>query len=135
MFLKTQQFAFNGAEITLYELSALQRIEYIGYLTKVSKEIPVDADESVRTQMTSIVGVKISSRLVAMSLWQSDINGPSVDELQQQVMSTWPLPALSEAEFIVQEMSLMLPPVQADADPVEQHADEEAGPEKSIPAS
>lgn len=135
MFLKTVKFEFNGEEIVLYELSALQRIEYIGYLATVSKEIPADGDEALRTQMASIVGVKVASRLVAMSRWQANITGPSVDELQQQVMSTWPLPAISQAEFVVLEMSQMLPPAKEAADEDESVGEESATPEKSTPVS
>ncbi|SEL41130.1 phage minor tail protein G [Kosakonia sacchari] len=135
MFLKTVKFEFNGEETVLYELSALQRIEYIGYLATVSKEIPVDGDEVLRTQMASIVGVKVASRLVAMSRWQANITGPSVDELQQQVMSTWPLPAISQAEFVVLEMSLMLPPAKDAADEDEPVSEESGTPEKSTPVS
>lgn len=70
-----------------------------------------------------------------MSRWQANINGPSVDELQQQVMSTWPLPAISQAEFVVLEMSLMLPPAKEAADEDESVREESATPEKSTPVS
>lgn len=33
MFLKKEPFEFNGQTITLYELSALQRINYLQYLS------------------------------------------------------------------------------------------------------
>lgn len=135
MFLKTEPFNFNGAEITLYELSALQRIEFIGYAAKLAKEIPQDADDTVRLEMATIVSVKAGARIVAMSLWQADIKGPSVDELQQQVLSSWPLPAISQAEFSVRALSGMLPPEPEAGEEPAGEGEEDVTPEKSTPVS
>ncbi|AUV01619.1 phage minor tail protein G [Enterobacter hormaechei] len=120
MFLKTQPLEYNGETVTLYELSALQRIEFIGYIADVNKDVPANDTEISQEVLNGIVttiNVKISARIVAMSLWQEEgLKGPSVDELHQDVLSGWPLPAISEADFIVRNLSGMLPVASAVGD-------------------
>ena len=120
MFLKTQPLEYNGETVTLYELSALQRIEFIGYIADVNKDVPANDTEISQEVLNGIVttiNVKISARIVAMSLWQEEgLKGPSVDELHQDVLSGWPLPAISEADFIVRTLSGMLPVASAVGD-------------------
>ena len=134
MFLKTQPLEYNGETVTLYELSALQRIEFIGYIAEVNKDVPADDKEVSQEALNGIVttiNVKIGARIVAMSLWQKEgQKGPSVDQLQEEVLSGWPLPAIGQADFIVRELSGMLP-VAPDAEP---NADTEPhSPEKLTP--
>lgn len=136
MFLKTEPLEYNGEIVTLYELSALQRIEFIGYIAELNKGVPADTTEMSEEALAGIVtsiNVKISARIVAMSLWQKEgLKGPSVDELHQNVLSGWPLPAISEADFIVRNLSGMLPvaPAAGDEDPSKR---EDQTPEKSTP--
>lgn len=136
MFLKTEPLEYNGETVTLYELSALQRIEFIGYIAELNKGVPADTTEMSEEALAGIVtsiNVKISARIVAMSLWQKEgLKGPSVDELHQNVLSGWPLPAISEADFIVRNLSGMLPvaPAAGDEDPSKR---EDQTPEKSTP--
>lgn len=136
MFLKTEPLEYNGETVTLYELSALQRIEFIGYIAELNKGVPADTAEMSEEALAGIVtaiNVKISARIVAMSLWQEEgLKGPSVDELHQDVLSGWPLPAISEADFIVRNLSGMLPvaPAMGDGEPSET---EEQTPEKPTP--
>lgn len=134
-FLKTEEFEHNGHKVMLSELSALQRLEYLEYCGKVLKAIPDDADDNDKMVLMTSMDLRAGSRLVGQSLWQRDINGPSVDELQQQVLSTWPVTAIGGAAYKVKELSLMLPPVQdaAAEDTVEDF--EAVTPEKSTPAS
>lgn len=134
MFLKTQPLEYNGETVTLYELSALQRIEFIGYIADVNKDVPADDTEVSQEALNGIVttlNVKIGARIVAMSLWQKEgQKGRSVDQLQEEVLSGWPLPAIGQADFIVRELSGMLP-VAPDAEP---NADTEPhSPEKPTP--
>jgi phage minor tail protein G len=136
MFLKTESLEYNGETVTLYELSALQRIEFIGYIAEVNKVVPADTAEISEEALAGIVtsiNVKISARIVAMSLWQREgLKGPSVDELHQDVLSGWPLPAISEADFIVRNLSGMLSvaPAAGDEEPSDK---EDQTPEKPTP--
>lgn len=136
MFLKTEPLEYNGETVTLYELSALQRLEFIGYIAEVNKELPADTAEMSEEALAGIataINVKIASRIVAMSLWQKEgLKGPSVDELHQEVLSGWPLPAISEADFIVRNLSGMLPVAPAAGNEVDTETEEQP-PEKPTP--
>lgn len=112
MFLKKEPFKYNGETVTLFELSALQRIEFIGYLAETSKAIPQadDVSDEEFNRIATPINVKISSRLIAMSLWQADTTGPSVDVIHHEVLSSWPIPAIAGADFVVRELCGMVPP-------------------------
>lgn len=132
-FLKTDEFEHNGEKIVLSELSALQRLEYLAYTVSLLKEIPEDADDAARMQVMTAVELRIGARLVGQSLWQADIKGPTVEELQQQVLSTWPVTAIGAGSRKVKELSAMLPPEQGEEDEAEDGVLQ--GPEKSTPVS
>lgn len=136
MFLKTEPLEYNGETVTLYELSALQRIEFIGFIAEVNKDLPAgdtEMSEEARMGIATAISVKIASRIVAMSLWQKEgLKGPSVEELHQEVLSGWPLPAISEADFIVRNLSGMLPVAPA-TDNEEPSETEAQTPEKPTP--
>lgn len=135
MFLKKEPFEYNGESVTLFELSALQRIEFIGYLAEVNKSMPADTTEMSEEALAGIVtaiNVKTASRVVAMSLWQEGgLKGPSVDELHQGVLSDWPLAAIAKADLIVRNLSGMMLAVPEVGD--EPALMEEQTPEKPTP--
>lgn len=126
MFLKKEPFTFNGESLTVFELSALQRIEFLEFLAREEKALDNDRENLSDQEMTArLVGVSISSgaRLIALSLWHNDKSGPSVDELHQQVMMEWPAQAIGKAEMQIKLLSGMLPPV---ADPDDGKSGEDA---------
>lgn len=109
MFLKKAPFEFNGHNVTLYELSALQRIEHLKYYADLNKDLPDNAEED-NYHLLVARNIQAGARLVAMSLWQADITGPDVETLHQQVMSGWSPEMIGAAEFMVKKLSDMLPP-------------------------
>ncbi|MDO6406257.1 phage tail assembly chaperone G [Pantoea phytobeneficialis] len=111
MFLKTEEFSFAGASLTLYELSALQRIEYLSYLAEMEKKLPpAEGDPSVRHAELVAMGIRSSAMLVAMSVWHEDRKGPPVPELYDEILATWPVTALGEADRQIKILSGMVPP-------------------------
>lgn len=133
MFLKTEPFEYNGVSVTLYQLSALQRIEHLEYLK--SLESIEDADMQKAVSMTVATG----ALLVAMSLWHgherkgtAKTAAEEVALIQSEVMSTWPLEAISAAEYSVKLLSGMVQPVTddlpADAEPAEPVSAEKSSP-------
>lgn len=110
MFLKSEPFEFNGHTVTLYELSALQRIEHLKYYADLNKNLPENDDEAGNYHLLVARNIQAAARLVAMSLWQADIIGPDVETLHQQVMSGWSPEMIGAAEFMVKKLSDMLPP-------------------------
>ncbi|EGO4198450.1 phage minor tail protein G, partial [Escherichia coli] len=67
MFLKTEQFEYNGVSVTLSELSALQRIEHLALLKRRTEE----AEASGNLQVSVEDLVRTGAFLVAMSLWHN----------------------------------------------------------------
>ncbi len=135
MFLKSEPLDFGVHTITLYELSALQRIAHLEYIAEEEKKLPADADDNVLYPLLVARNIRVGARVVAMSLWQGDMDGPDVDNLHEQVMSTWSPEMIGSAEYLIKKLSDMLPP-EADQEPGEA-ADEVEGmtTEKSTPAS
>ena len=117
MFLKTEQFEYNGVSVTLSELSALQRIEHLALLKRreaeASGNLQVSVEDLVRT----------GAFLVAMSLWHNHpqkTQSPSMNEavmkIEQEVLTTWPADAIARAEDVVLRLSGMIEAVRPDTD-------------------
>lgn len=126
MFLKNEPFTFNGESVTVFELSALQRIEFLEFLAREEKALDNDRENLSDQEMTArLVGISISAGayVIAQSLWHNDKTGPTVDELHQQVMMEWPAEAIGKAEMQIKLLSGMLPPV---SDPDDGKSEEDA---------
>ncbi len=109
MFLKSELFEFNGANATLYELSALQRVELLHYLAAQEKALPKDEpDEQILSAALVELNIRAGAMVVAMSLWHSESPKPDIHDLQQQVMSTWPVEAIGKADTQVKVLSGMM---------------------------
>ncbi|AFE58006.1 phage minor tail protein G (plasmid) [Rahnella aquatilis] len=109
MFLKSELFEFNGANATLYELSALQRVELLHYLAAQEKALPNDEpDEQILSAALVELNIRAGAMVVAMSLWHSESPKPDIRDLQQQVMSTWPVEAIGKADTQVKVLSGMM---------------------------
>ena len=116
MFLKSELFEFNGAKTTLYELSALQRVELLHYLAAQEKALPKDEpDDQTLTSALVELNIRAGAMIIAMSLWHSESPKPDIHDLQQQVMSTWPVEAIGKADTQVKILSGMLNPEQGEA--------------------
>ncbi|ENF82539.1 phage tail assembly chaperone G [Escherichia coli] len=110
MFLKTEQFEYNGVSVTLSELSALQRIEHLALLKRRAEQ----AESCGNLQVSVEDLVRTGAFLVAMSLWHNHpqkTKQPSMNEavkqIEQEVLTTWPTEAISHAENVVYRLSGM----------------------------
>ncbi|WP_454833554.1 phage tail assembly chaperone G [Rahnella aceris] len=109
MFLKSELFEFNGEKTTLYELSALQRVELLHYLAAQEKALPKDElDEQILSAALVELNIRAGAMVVAMSLWHSESPKSDIHDLQQQVMSTWPVEAIGKADTQVKVLSGMM---------------------------
>ena len=133
MFLKTEQFEYNGVSVTLSELSALQRIEHLALLKRRAEE----AEASGNLQVSVEDLVRTGAFLVAMSLWHNHPKKtklPSMNEavkqIEQEVLTTWPTEAISHAENVVYRLSGMYEFVVNDAP----EQTEDAGPAEPVSA-
>ncbi|ELE9699126.1 phage minor tail protein G [Enterobacter cloacae] len=140
MFLKSELLESNGSSVTLFQLSALQRIEHLEYLKQM------EAVEGGDIQAAVTLTVKSGAYLVAMSLWhghslkgsQGDNAAAEVAKIQDEVMQTWPAELIAEAEFKVKLLSGMIAPVTDDPEEPGEEQNEQAEPvtaEKPSPAS
>ena len=140
MFLKSELLESNGSSVTLFQLSALQRIEHLEYLKQM------EAVEGGDIQAAVTLTVKSGAYLVAMSLWhghslkgsQGDNAAAEVAKIQDEVMQTWPAELIAEAEFKVKLLSGMIAPVTDDMEEPGEEQNEQAEPvtaEKPSPAS
>ena len=115
MFLKKEKFTWQTESLTIFELSALQRIEYITFMAAEEKAVSADSDGISDQEMTArLIGsnIRCGARLIAMSLWHNDPAGTDVEKLYQQVLSGWPPEAIGKAEMQVKLLSGMLFPVE-----------------------
>ncbi|CAM3920411.1 tail protein [Pluralibacter gergoviae] len=113
-FLKKEEFEHNGVRTQISELSALQRISYLEYLAREEKDLNVDVDELSEQEVNARLinmDIRTGALLIALSLWHNDPSGPSEEELQQQVLRSWPPEAIGKAQMQIQLLSGMLPPV------------------------
>ena len=140
MFLKSELLESNGSSVTLFQLSALQRIEHLEYLKQMEEVEGGDIQAAVT------LTVKSGAYLVAMSLWhghslkgsQGDNAAAEVAKIQDEVMQTWPAELIAEAEFKVKLLSGMIAPVTDDPEEPGEEQNEQAEPvtaEKPSPAS
>ncbi|ENK7103006.1 phage minor tail protein G [Enterobacter ludwigii] len=140
MFLKSELLESNGSSVTLFQLSALQRIEHLEYLKQM------EAVEGGDIQAAVTLTVKSGAYLVAMSLWhghslkgsQGDNAAAEVAKIQNEVMQTWPAELIAEAEYKVKLLSGMISPVTDDPEEPGEEQNEPAEPvtaEKPSPVS
>ena len=133
MFLKTEQFEYNGVSVTLSELSALQRIEHLALLKRRAEQ----AESCGNLQVSVEDLVRTGAFLVAMSLWHNHpqkTKQPSMNEavkqIEQEVLTTWPTEAISHAENVVYRLSGMYEFVMNDAP----EQAEDVGPAETVSA-
>ena len=132
-FLKSGQLEHGEQTITLYELSALQRIEHLQFIASAAKALPADTDEETLYPLLVEQDIRQGARLVAMSLWHADPANSDIEQLYQDVLSGWPITLIGAAVQIVKSLSDMLPEDEEQPD----NPDETVAltPEKSLPAS
>lgn len=113
MFLKSELLECNGSSVTLFQLSALQRIEHLEYLKQI------EAVEQGDFQAAITLTIKSGAYVVAMSLWhghalkgsQKENAAAEVAAIQGEILETWPTELIAEAEYKVKILSGMIEPV------------------------
>ncbi|EAN8329557.1 phage minor tail protein G [Salmonella enterica] len=109
MFLKKDTLTYGDASVDLYELSGLQRVEYLEYIqqrTAQYDEETADAGEEERRVAFLRMGVDINAWLVSRSLWNSD-QTQDIDTLSSHTASLWSYEALGQGADMVLLLSGM----------------------------
>lgn len=109
MFLKKDTLTYGECSVTLYELSGLQRIEYLEYIqqrTAHYDEAIAAGDDVVNRVAFVQLGVDINAWLVSRSLWNGDQTQDQA-KLCDTVVSSWSYEALGSGADIVLSLSGM----------------------------
>ncbi|EAS1940882.1 phage minor tail protein G [Salmonella enterica] len=128
MFLKKDTLTYGDASVELYELSGLQRIEYLEYIQQRTAQYDRETEEA--TEEASRVaflrmGIDINAWLVSRSLQNSD-QTRSTEKTSDNIAALWSYEALGKGADMVLSLSGMTPP---DSDSAEGGA-ESSSPEK-----
>ncbi|EKC7217696.1 phage minor tail protein G [Salmonella enterica] len=129
MFLKKDTLSYGGASVELYELSGLQRVEYLAYIQQRTAQYDEDTanvDEEDRRVAFLRMGVDINAWLVSRSLWNGD-QTQDIDSIGGHIAATWSYEALGQGADRVLLLSGMTAPA-TDSDTDHEEAD---SPEKS----
>lgn len=129
MFLKKDTLSYGDASVDLYELSGLQRVEYLEYIqqrTAKYDEETAEATEEDRRVAFVRMGVDINAWLVSRSLWNGD-QTKDIENLSGHIASLWSYEALGQgADMVLLLSGMTAPNTDSDTDP-----EEADSPEKS----
>ncbi|EDA0234959.1 phage minor tail protein G [Salmonella enterica] len=131
MFLKKDTLTYGDASVELYELSGLQRIEYLEYIQQRTAQYDRETEEA--TEEASRVaflrmGIDINAWLVSRSLQnvQNADQTRDTGKTSDNIAALWSYEALGKGADMVLSLSGMTPP---DSDSAEEGA-ESSSPEK-----
>ncbi|EKK3320166.1 phage minor tail protein G [Salmonella enterica] len=114
MFLKKDTLTYGDASVELYELSGLQRVEYLEYIQQRTAKYDADMDGATETDKRVAymqMAMEINAWLISRSLFNGDAT-QAVDALYQSIQTTWSYEALDSGA----EMVLVLSGLSADAE-------------------
>lgn len=114
MFLKKDTLNYGADSAVLYELSGLQRVEYLEFLQKRTAKYDADMDGATETDKRVAymqMALEINAWLVSRSLFNGDTT-QEVEPLYQSVQAQWSYEALGSGA----EMVLVLSGLSADAE-------------------
>ncbi|EBA8674242.1 phage minor tail protein G [Salmonella enterica] len=114
MFLKKDTLSYGDDSAVLYELSGLQRVEYLEFLQKRTAKYDADMDGATETDKRVAymqMAMEINAWLISRSLFNGDTT-QAVDALYQSVQTQWSYEALDSGA----EMVLVLSGLSADAE-------------------
>ncbi|EBK1958146.1 phage minor tail protein G [Salmonella enterica] len=129
MFLKKDTFNYGEASVEMYELSGLQRVEYLEYIQQRTAQYDREAEKSTEEERRVAflrMGVDINAWLVSRSLR----NGAQAQDAvitSDNIASLWSYEALGKGADTVLSLSGMSPPDSGD----ETEVAEADSPEKS----
>ncbi|HEB6949747.1 TPA: phage minor tail protein G [Salmonella enterica subsp. enterica serovar Hvittingfoss] len=132
MFLKKETFTYDDASVTLYELSGLQRVEYLEFIQKRTAKYDTDMANAAETDKRVAymqMGVEINAWLVSRSLFNGDTT-QDVDALCRSLQGEWSYEALGKGADTVLALSGLEVPAENGPDGGTVQA-EDTPPEKS----
>ncbi|ECJ8757871.1 TPA: phage minor tail protein G [Salmonella enterica subsp. enterica serovar Duisburg] len=131
MFLKKDTLTYGDASVELYELSGLQRVEYLEYIQQRTAQYDretKEATEEARRVAFLRMGIDINAWLVSRSLQnvQNADQTRDTGKTSDNIAALWSYEALGKGADMVLSLSGMTPPDSGD----ETEATEVDSPEK-----
>ncbi|EAM2886337.1 phage minor tail protein G, partial [Salmonella enterica] len=111
MFLKKDTLTYGDASVELYELSGLQRIEYLEYIQQRTAQYDretEEATEEVRRVTFLRMGIDINAWLVSRSLQNGD-QTRDTGKTSDNIAALWSYEALGKGADMVLSLSGMTP--------------------------
>jgi len=110
MFLKKEDLPIRGVSVVLFELTALQRLEYFEYLASLEASLPEDTINLKQQALLSKLNLNANVWLISRSLWH---NTPELkeDDIYKDIERTWPSEAINLAVEKIMVLSDMQPKV------------------------
>lgn len=105
--LKKDILTVGEDKVTLYELSALNRMEYLEYVFNAKNTLPVEASQDETVKAVTLLAIRDYGMLVALSLSQNPDENRDIAELMNEVLSEYGADALTRAATMVRELSGM----------------------------
>ncbi|ELD4018669.1 phage minor tail protein G [Salmonella enterica] len=128
MFLKKDTLTYGDASVDLYELSGLQRVEYLEYIQQRTAQYDREAEGSTEEECRVAflrMGIDINAWLVSRSLQNGD-QTRDTGKTSDNIAALWSYEALGKGADMVLSLSGMTPPDSGD----ETEAGEADSPEK-----
>ncbi|EDO5624134.1 TPA: phage minor tail protein G [Salmonella enterica subsp. enterica serovar Grumpensis] len=129
MFLKKDTLTYGDASVDLYELSGLQRVEYLEYIQQRTAQHDRETEESTEEERRVAflrMGIDINAWLVSRSLQNGD-QTRDTGKTSDNIAALWSYEALGKGADMVLSLSGMTPP---DSDSEEESVEADS-PEKS----
>lgn len=129
MFLKKGTLTYGDASVDLYELSGLQRVEYLEYIQQRTAQYDRETEESTEAERRVAflrMGIDINAWLVSRSLQNGD-QTRDTGKTSDNIAALWSYEALGKGADMVLSLSGMTPP---DSDSEEDGVEADS-PEKS----
>lgn len=108
MFLKKEELPILDSSVVLYELSALQRLEYFEYLADLEASPPKDLTGIKLQTWQMKLNLNVNVWLVAHSVSNGKPES-KVDDLKREVSQTWSSEAINLAVEKILILSDMVP--------------------------
>ncbi|MCS3433703.1 phage tail assembly chaperone G [Klebsiella sp. BIGb0407] len=129
MFLKKEELPILDSSVVLYELSALQRLEYFEYLADLEASPPKDLTGIKLQTWQMKLNLNVNVWLVAHSISNSKPES-KVDDLKREVSQTWSSEAINQAVEKILILSDMVP---KNPEPKDAEQEEEGSPDTDKP--
>ncbi|EAQ8163085.1 phage minor tail protein G [Salmonella enterica] len=116
MFLKKDTFNYGEASVDLYELSGLQRVEYLEYIQQRTAQYDRETEKSTEEERRVAflrMGVDINAWLVSRSLQNGD-QTRDTGTTSDNIAALWSYEALGKGADMVLSLSGMTPPDSGD---------------------